>query len=282
MTKRPKPSATKFNRCTLNVRDLPLERFRLERDGRKWKQAARSRSDLLSRLATYANPDGTFESEDRKKNFSPGAEKLLRHYAERTLYRLTNDLGQLGLLSWERENKHYGRRTYRIHFQPEKHLPHSQNHLPHSQKTPATMTGDNTCHHDRCYHLPHSPESKQGTRLADSSSTSIRLLESLPSPVGVRSAEAESSPNTQLHSGTAAAFRVIGFEKPFGQPAFQEVWLRRFASRNGEWLTAVMEATIQECNQRQIGVPPQFFDAKRDVEKREQAEFENKHRTAPL
>ena len=81
---------------------------------------------------------------------------------------------------------------------------------------------------------------------------------------------------------TAPAFLAIGFEKPFGQPAFQEVWLRRFASRNGEWLTAVMEATIQECNQRKIGVPPQFFDVKHDVEKLEAVEAENKFRTAPL
>jgi hypothetical protein len=157
-----------------NVRDIPLERFRMERDGRKWKQAARSRSDLLLKLATYANPDGTFESEDRMKNFSPSAAKLLRHYTERTLYRLTNDLCQLGLLSWEREKKHYGRRTYLIRFQPGKHR-------PYSQETPVTMTDDNTSHHDRCYHLPHSPESEQSTRVADSSSTSVRLLEPLPS-----------------------------------------------------------------------------------------------------
>lgn len=189
----------KFNRCTLDVREIPLERFRLERDGRKWKQSARSRSDLLSRLATYANPDGTFESEDRKKNFSPSAAKLLRSYVESTLYRLTNDLCQLGLLSWEREKKHYGRRTYRIHFQPEKHLPYSQEQLPHSQKTPFTTLGDNTFHHARCYHLPYSPESKQNTRLADSSSTPLRLLEPLPSlrATSLRAGAAEHfSPNT--------------------------------------------------------------------------------------
>jgi hypothetical protein len=95
-------------------------------------------------------------------------------------------------------------------------------------------------------------------------------------------AEGESSPNTQVDSETAAAFHVIGFEKPFGQPTFQEIWFRKFASRNGEWLTAVMEATIQECYSAKVGIPPQFFDAKHDVEKRENAEFEAKIRKTPL
>ena len=92
------------------------------------------------------------------------------------------------------------------------------------------------------------------------------------------------STNTELDSTTAAAFRSIGFEKPFGQPPFQEVFLRRFANRNGEeWLTMVLEATIQECNQKQIGIPPQFFGAKHDVEKREMIEHEKKHgKAAPL
>jgi hypothetical protein len=97
------------------------------------------------------------------------------------------------------------------------------------------------------------------------------------------SAEAESSPNTQLDSETTAtAFHVIGFEEPFGQPKFQEIWLRKFASRNGEWLTTVMEATIQDCYSAKVGIPPQFFDAKHDVEKRENAAYEAKNRKTPL
>jgi hypothetical protein len=171
----------KFNRCTLNVRDLPLERFRLQRDGQKWKQAARSRFDLLLKLSTYANPDGTFESEDGKKNFSPSAKTLLRHYAKRSLYRLTNDLCQLGLLSWEREKNHYGRRTYRIHFQHEKQVPHSQNQVPDSQKTGATTAPDNRCHDGHCYQMPDSPELTQNTGLVAADLAVLRLLEPLPS-----------------------------------------------------------------------------------------------------
>jgi hypothetical protein len=84
------------------------------------------------------------------------------------------------------------------------------------------------------------------------------------------------SPNTELDSEAAAAFRSIGFDNPFGQPAFQKVWLRQFTDRNGKWLTQVMEAAIQECNQKKIKVPTPFFDAKRHVEKQEMIEYEQK------
>jgi hypothetical protein len=356
VTKRSNPAATKFNRCTLIVRGLPLERFRLQRDSRKWKQAARSRYDLLLKLATYANPDGTFESEDHKNNFSPSTKKLQQHYAKRTLYRLANDLSLLGLLSWEREKNHYGRRTYRIHFQPEKQVPHSQDQVPHSQdqvphsqKTRATMAPVNKSHHGTCYQVSHSPELKQSTALAANDGRSLRLLESLPStrPGAVAvsydqndrrrpslldtddlgiwgkeenalsrslyasagsvlsmvrftrdafrvgstpdvSAAEHFSPDTQLDDPeTPAAFLAIGHDKPFGHTKFQEVWLRHFASwengKNGKWLTEVMEATIQECQRKKIGFPRQFTDAKRDVENRDDIEFEKKHgKAVPL
>jgi len=68
----------------------------------------------------------------------------------------------------------------------------------------------------------------------------------------------------------AAAFSAIGFSAPFGDRKFQKVFLRRYAARvPGEWLTEVMESTIQACQQEEIGIPPQFYEAKRDVEKRE-------------
>lgn len=71
---------------------------------------------------------------------------------------------------------------------------------------------------------------------------------------------------------TAAAFHSIGFDRPFGHKPFQRIWLRRYEGMNSsEWLTATMEATIQECISSKVTVPPQFFDAKRDVEARENA-----------
>jgi hypothetical protein len=82
---------------------------------------------------------------------------------------------------------------------------------------------------------------------------------------------------------TAAAFTAIGFDVgPFGQKKFQEVWVRRFRNHAGEWLTATMEATIQECQQNSIGVPPAFYAAKHDMEDRENAQFSSKYRTTRL
>jgi hypothetical protein len=81
----------------------------------------------------------------------------------------------------------------------------------------------------------------------------------------------------------AAAFAAIGFDLgPFGQPAFQEVWTRRFKGKTGDWLTQVMEETIQECQQRSIGVPPQFYTAKHSIEQEENTQFNHKHKTALL
>jgi hypothetical protein len=83
---------------------------------------------------------------------------------------------------------------------------------------------------------------------------------------------------------SASAFSEIGFDAPFGQPPFQAIWVTHFtaAKENGAWLTEAMEATIQECQRYKIGVPPQFFDAKHGIEKSERAEFDRRHRRAPL
>jgi hypothetical protein len=80
---------------------------------------------------------------------------------------------------------------------------------------------------------------------------------------------------------TAAAFTAIGYDQPFGQKPFQEIWVRRYKEKSGEWLTEAMEATIQECQQRIIGVPPQFYKCKHEIEKYEEALFMSK-RKAPL
>jgi hypothetical protein len=110
-------------KCSIEVRNLPLEAFRLPTDGRKWKQSARSRCALLGRLATYANPDGTFTRNGI--NYSPSLLTLLKHVSQKSYYRLADDLQRLGLLSWTRE-KHHERREYTIHL-PEQVLDSSQN-----------------------------------------------------------------------------------------------------------------------------------------------------------
>jgi hypothetical protein len=147
-------------KCTITVRNLPLDRFRLPGDGRKWKQAARSRSELLVRLSTYANGDGTFVRNG--ENFSPSWETLTKNVAKKSLDRHCDALHRLGLLSWTREN-HYTRRVYTIHLQEtgvtfgekqvsdsqitgvtldagdQEQVSHSPEQVSHSQKTGVTM-----------------------------------------------------------------------------------------------------------------------------------------------
>lgn len=69
----------------------------------------------------------------------------------------------------------------------------------------------------------------------------------------------------------AAAFLDIGFDKPFGRPNFQAIWITHFLSARaaGMYITQAMEDAIQECQKHDIGIPPQFYDAKHDVEARE-------------
>jgi hypothetical protein len=158
--RQPEPSTNqRFNRCSYQLRDLPLGLFRMASDGRKWQQSARSRYRLLSTLARYAHPDGTFAA-SKNKSYLPKAKNLLRkeNIAAKTYYRLTADLRELGWLSWIRAKNHYGQRLYTIHFQQEKHLSYSAQEsrirqvitpvttTGDSRKTPVTTTGDNTCH----------------------------------------------------------------------------------------------------------------------------------------
>lgn len=79
----------------------------------------------------------------------------------------------------------------------------------------------------------------------------------------------------------ATAFIAIGFDTPFGQKKFQKIWQEEF-EKPCEWLTLQMEAAIQECQRRKIGIPPQFFQAKRDIEAKETAEANRKYRKTPL
>jgi hypothetical protein len=149
-------SDSKPLRCVLVVRSLPLERYQLPTDGRKWRVAARNRRALLKELATYANADGTFTRDG--KNYSPSVETLEKFYSRATLYRHLDHLKELGLLTWTRSD-HYERREYRILMSEqvsdsgqnqvsdsEKQVSHSpetgltfksetQNQVSHSQKT---------------------------------------------------------------------------------------------------------------------------------------------------
>src|ERR1700730_6526719 len=118
-------------KCSQQVRNTPLERYRLPDDGRKWRQRARTRSALLLRLSSYGNGDGTFVKNGR--NYSPSLKTLLNHIGHGSFYELTNELRDAGLLSWTRE-KHYERRIYTIHL-PESGPAFDQNQVRDSEIT---------------------------------------------------------------------------------------------------------------------------------------------------
>ena len=50
---------TEFKNCLFQSFKIPLEKFRLPEDGRKWKASAFNRSALFKELASFANADGT-------------------------------------------------------------------------------------------------------------------------------------------------------------------------------------------------------------------------------
>jgi hypothetical protein len=266
-----KSSRKKPIRCSLDVRQLPIERFRLPTDGRKWRQAARSRYSLLGTLAGYANPDGTFENEDRTKNWSPGAKKLLRHYAKNTFYRLSNDLRELGLLSWQREQKHYGRRTYQIHFTALKQVPHSQEQVSDSQTEQVSYSSKKQ--------VPHSQEQVPLRDLITGSmmgpNPSLKTFRLPPTVKSTRAAEgavrslsvaAESPPNTQARNATAAAeraFSVFGFERPFGHARFRSSVLSNSVNVKNGNILETMEQVIVDLGGK---VPPQWYQTKHSLE----------------
>jgi hypothetical protein len=112
-----KNTAQEKSACSRAVRDLPLERFRLPRDGRKWKSIARYRAAVLEHISHWANGDGSFvrdvKGAPKPINYSPSEKRLTRRFAKATLYRRTKELWILDLLDWERPTRQ-SRRIYTI------------------------------------------------------------------------------------------------------------------------------------------------------------------------
>jgi hypothetical protein len=78
--------------CVRDLRDAPLEEFRLPDDSqRQWKQVARNRQALANFLATYADGDGS--------RVSPSIATMMLHFgwSKATNCRLLKDLETLGL-----------------------------------------------------------------------------------------------------------------------------------------------------------------------------------------
>jgi hypothetical protein len=84
---------TKSAHCVRDLRDAPLEEFRLPDDKRQWKPLARNRQALANFLATYADGDGS--------RIFPSVATMTEHFgwSRATAFRLLADLRALGLLS---------------------------------------------------------------------------------------------------------------------------------------------------------------------------------------
>lgn len=99
-----------------------------------------------------------------------------------------------------------------------------------------------------------------------------------PSSIPIQKKEAEEH--------TAAAFKILGHDKPFGHSRFRRAWREWYAnyveSGSKEWLNQVMEEFITDCQQNKINIPPQFYEAKHDQEKIDKANWESRNRLVPL
>jgi hypothetical protein len=176
--------AAMINKCQSWVDNLPLESFRLPSDGRKWKQAARSRYALLHKLAAKANGDGTFIGQKTKVagiNFSPTWKQLTRHYNKSTLDYLLNQLRKLGYLTWAREQNHHGRRIYTI-TNPTDKLPPDVNdpfrdvpeQVQYSTEQVANSDEEQVQHsHEQVQHSPESGSTFEGTGSPSSPNPSL-------------------------------------------------------------------------------------------------------------
>jgi hypothetical protein len=114
--------------------------------------------------------------------------------------------------------------------------------------------------------------------------STYREVESKPKP-SLPSARLGIDPSAAAvtESDTAAAFSVLDFDKPIGNPKFRNVWTRHFvAKKHDEYLTNAMEDAIQECQRDGIGVPASFFESKREVEKIEMSYARARAKGTPL
>lgn len=70
-----------------------------------------------------------------------------------------------------------------------------------------------------------------------------------------------------------ASLRLLIRRFSCGSPRFQTIFEHYYATRNGNPLSEAMERAIQRANKIGVKVPPQFFESKRTVERREAEEL---------
>ena len=95
-------------RLSRDLRNVPLHKYRLPTDGKKWKPIARQRMALAEWLATHGDPDGS--------RIYPGEPSMTRHFgwSRRTTFNRLKDLKTLGLLSSEGLTSEHGTRKRRM------------------------------------------------------------------------------------------------------------------------------------------------------------------------
>ena len=78
-------------RLSRDLRNVPLDRYRLPKDGRKWKTVARERMGALEWLATYGDADGS--------RIYPAEKSITHHFgwSRRKTFYILADLGVGGL-----------------------------------------------------------------------------------------------------------------------------------------------------------------------------------------
>lgn len=98
-------------RLSRDLRNVPLNRYRLPKDGRKWKTVARERMALAEWLATHGDADGS--------RIYPSEKSMSRHFgwSRRKTFYLLADLAELNLLvSDGRLTSEHGTRVRRINL----------------------------------------------------------------------------------------------------------------------------------------------------------------------
>jgi hypothetical protein len=97
-------------RLSRDLREIPVDKYRLAKDGRKWKAIARERMALAEWLATHGNPDGS--------HIYPGVTRMLDHFgwSNGKLFYLLADLKELRLLESEGLLRERGPRIRRLNL----------------------------------------------------------------------------------------------------------------------------------------------------------------------
>jgi hypothetical protein len=97
-------------RLSRDLREIPLDRYKLDKDGRKWKAIARERMALAEWLATHGDADGS--------RIFPSVNSMIRHFGwshGKTCY-LLDDLKSLALLESEGYSRVRGTRRRRMNI----------------------------------------------------------------------------------------------------------------------------------------------------------------------